>query len=435
MQTTWLASPPRLQSDSDLPSWYTEFQEKSWSDFESTALPTRNDQSWRFADLKKMRFEGIQEASSIDDATRQKVLDRAFFNRPEKYAAHYVFANNQLIHSEVVDIPEGAVCLPIQDAIAQHSDLLQQHFMRKEEQCLGGAKFRSLHGAASLSGVFVHAPKGVDFSAPVVVHHFGSGELTPIFPHTLIVAEDGGQACVIENFESATPDDSVLSIANVDLDATGGSHIQYIGVQDLAHNGAKQVQLNNTRVGKNSQVKCFFINLGAAWVRNESLNRMMAEGSDSQIYGASLATDIQEYDQRTLQCHEAQHTTSNLLFKNALYDEARTIFGGLIQVLPGAHHTDSYQTCRNLLGSDRAEANAMPGLEIDADQVKCSHGSTSGQISDEEIFYLQARGIDAEKARRMISFGFLNEVIQNVSGEGLRDFFSAKIDRKFRELG
>ena len=144
---------------------------------------------------------------------------------------------------------------------------------------------------------------------------------------------------------------------------------------------------------------------------------MVETGADCRVVAANLSNGVQECDQRTLQSHEAEHTTSDLFFKNALYDRSRAIFSGLIEVHPGAHHTDSYQTCRNLLGSDEAEANAMPGLEIDADQVKCSHGSTSGAISDEEIFYLRARGIPADDARKIISLGFLNESIAKLDGD------------------
>ena len=152
------------------------------------------------------------------------------------------------------------------------------------------------------------------------------------------------------------------------------------------------------------------------------------------MLAVNLATGEEEYDLRTLQLHEAEHTTSDLVYKNALYDHARTIFSGLIMVGEKAHYTDAFQTCRNLLGSNDAEANAMPGLEINADQVKCSHGSTSGQISDEEVFYLRARGIDPEEARRMITFGFLNEVVGKISREGLRERLTEKLRRKFDSL-
>ncbi len=201
-------------------------------------------------------------------------------------------------------------------------------------------------------------------------------------------------------FESIDGDEETLIVGMTDLDADRGGRIQYAGLQDLSDKGAKHVQLQHTRAGRDASVKVGFVNLGAGWVRNESINRMVDKGADCQIFSANLANDVQEYDQRTLQSHEAQHTTSDLLFKNALYDRSRTIFSPSHPGPPGSHHTDSYQTCRNLLGSDEAEANSMPGLEIDADQVKCSHGSTSGTISDEEIFYLRARGIPARTPAR-----------------------------------
>ena len=139
-------------------------------------------------------------------------------------------------------------------------------------------------------------------------------------------------------------------------------------------------------------------------------------------------------DQRTLQLHEQPHTTSDLLYKNALYDQARTIFAGLIMVGDDAHFTDAYQTCRNLLLSDECEANAMPGLEINADQVKCSHGSTSGPITDEELFYLKARGINDKMARQLVTFGFVNEAISRLQHPALEEVIEGKIHRRFARI-
>jgi Fe-S cluster assembly protein SufD len=239
---------------------------------------------------------------------------------------------------------------------------------------------------------------------------------------------------MLETFESIGQDEHSLVVGMVDLVAEDAGHVQYVALQDLSDSGSKHVQLNSSRAGRDGKVKSAFVNLGATWVRNESINRMVGTGSDCQVYSANLANGSQEYDQRTLQSHEAQHTTSDLLFKNALYDESRTIFGGLIQVHEGSHYTDSFQTCRNLLGSEKAEANAMPGLEINADQVKCSHGSTSGQISDEEIFYLQARGIPAESARQMISLGFMNEAILRLDGREIKEHLFDRVAAKFTKL-
>lgn len=428
----WLSEPPRHAVESELPEWYLDFQKKSWEEFKQTPVPGRTNENWRFANLKQLRFDALNPVRSVTKEGQVELIERAKTNRVETFSAHFVFANNELIHSEINDLPENAICMPLNEALEKHSELVREHFMQ-EEKSLGGDKFKSLHGAATLSGIFVHVSKGSVIENPILVHHYCGGELTPVYPHSLIVSEDNASVSVMESYESIAKDDPGMSIGVVDLDASAGAKIQYISWQDAHDHGARHIHMNNTRVGRDSTVKSVLLNMGAAWVRNESLNRMIESGADSQIYSACLATDEQEYDQRTLQCHEAEHTTSDLLFKNALYDNARTVFGGLIQVLPGAFHTDSYQTCRNLLGSDTAEANSMPGLEIDADQVRCSHGSTSGRISDEEIFYLRARGIPSEDARLMISFGFLNEVIQKIDGDEIKELLADRVSRKFAE--
>lgn len=427
----WFAAPPVHDIALELPEWYTKHQSASWEQFLALPDPVRKDESWRFADLRKVRFSELIAARPVDNV--EVLVQRAKKERVENFAAHYVFANNRLVYSEVADLPEGAICLPINEALAQHGELVQEHFM-KEEQSLGGEKFAALHGAATLSGLFLKAPRNCVIEKPIVIHHFSGGDFQAVFPHTLISANENAQVSVMEFFESIDDSEQNLIIGQVDLVADQGGNIQYVSLQDLSDMGPKHVHINSSRAGRDAKIKSAFVNLGASWIRNESINRMQGEGSDCQIYSANLANGSQEYDQRTLQSHEAQHTTSNLLFKNALYDESRTIFAGLIQVQPGSHYTDSYQTCRNLLGSDTAEANAMPGLEIDADQVKCSHGSTSGQISDEEIFYLQARGIPAEDARKMISLGFMNESISRLSGDEIRDLLFERVERKFRSL-
>ena len=159
-------------------------------------------------------------------------------------------------------------------------------------------------------------------------------------------------------------------------------------------------------------------------------SRLEGAGSRSDMLSVSLPAREQEYDQRTFQHHVAPGAYSDLLYKNSLYDNAKTIFSGLIFVDEGAHHTDAYQTCRNLLMSDTCEANSMPGLEINADQVKCSHGSTSSQIHDDEIFYLCARGIDPARARQLIARGFSVEVVERLGDESVEDLVLRFIDEK-----
>src|SRR5439155_1712288 len=137
-------------------------------------------------------------------------------------------------------------------------------------------------------------------------------------------------------------------------------------------------------------------------------SRLIGPGARSDMRAVSVADEDQEFDQRTLQDHQQPDTASDLLYKNSLDDKARTILAGLIRVEPHAHRTDAYQKVRNMLLSDDAEANSMPGLEIMADQVRCTHGATSGQIDEEELFYMLTRGIWRERAQHLIVFGFLN---------------------------
>lgn len=429
----WCAAQPVAESEDRLPDWYRQLRDEAWARFESLPVPTRTNQNWRFSNLTHLRFDNFALATPLPSQTVSDLIVRAIAERPTHFAAHFVFVNNQLVLSETPDLPEGAVCVPFPEAFESQSELLQQHFL-KHSDYIGGDKFAALHASASLTGVFIHFSKNCVAEHPILIHHFVGGADSAVFPHALVVAEDGAKVSVMEIFESVGKEEETLLVGIADLHAIQGSHVQYVSVQDLDKKGAKHVQLQHARAERDSAVKVGFLNLGAEWVRNESLNRMVGEGADCQVFSANLANDDQEYDQRTLQSHEAQHTTSDLFFKNALYDQSRTIFSGLIQVHPGAHYTDSYQSCRNLLGSEEAESNSLPGLEIDANQVKCSHGSTSGTISDDEIFYLRSRGITAENARRMITLGFLNESIDRLDGDDLKEVLAARLDEKFSGL-
>jgi Fe-S cluster assembly protein SufD len=191
--------------------------------------------------------------------------------------------------------------------------------------------------------------------------------------------------------------------------------------------------MNTTTVDHDASAMSLNLHLGARYSRFESLSRLVGEGARSDLLAVAVATGDQEFDARTLQDHISPRTASDLLYKNALDDRARCTFGGLIRVEPHAHFTDAYQKVRNLLLSDDAEANSMPGLEILADNVRCTHGATSGQIEEDELFYLRTRGISVPMAQRLIVIGFLNEVIQRVDQESIAEYLRGLIEKKFGE--
>ena len=191
-------------------------------------------------------------------------------------------------------------------------------------------------------------------------------------------------------------------------------------------------QVNSIAVERDARILALNLHLGGRQARHESHARLLGPGAHSEMLALSIASGAQELDQRTLQTHIAPRTTSNLLYKNALLDTAKTIFSGLIIVEPDAQKTDAYQKNRNLLLSDAAEAHSLPGLEIQANDVKCSHGSTSARLDAEQAFYLQARGIPPAAARRLLVAAFFEEVLNQLDNEDLHSALTTLIAGQFK---
>ncbi len=414
------------QTPAVFPAWFAARQHDAWERYLATPAPKRGDETWRFSNIKQLDFDGFSKQAPGDSAgliARSAGL--------EKTAAKFVFINDELVHSES-RLPDGVICLPLAEALVAHGDLVAAHFMKQETR-LGSAKFAAWHEASVSNGLFVHTGDNTAIEGTIEVHHWISGSNSVIFPHTLIVTGTGSKVRVVEIFRSADDTSPGLAIAFNDLSAGRNSQLDYVAVQSL-NEVTRIIQINETSAARDAAAKGFILNTGASWARNECLSRLEGPGSRSDMLAVSIPAREQEYDQRTFQHHVSPGAYSDLLYKNSLYDNSKTIFSGLIFVDKDAHHTDAYQTCRNLLMSDTCEANSMPGLEINADQVKCSHGSTSSQIHDEEIFYLQARGIDPVRARQLIARGFSVEAVERIGDEATEELVLRFIDDKFAHI-
>lgn len=409
-----------------LPAWFAARQQSAWQRFLTTPAPKRGDETWRFSSIKQLDFSDFQKtpASGVNDLIARST-------GLESPAAKLIFVNDELAHVES-HLPEGVICLPLAEALVSHSDLVQAHLMKQETR-LGSAKFSALHEASLTNGLFVHVSDNIEVEGTIEVHHWLSGENTVIFPHTLIATGKSSKVRVVDIFRSADDSQPGLAIAFNDLCAGQNSRLDYIAIQAF-NEVTRVIQINETAAARDASTTGFILNTGASWARNESLSRLEGPGSRSDMLSVSIPAREQEYDQRTFQHHVSEGAYSDLLYKNSLYDDSRTIFSGLIFVDEGAHHTDAYQTCRNLLMSDTCEANSMPGLEINADQVKCSHGSTSSQISDEEIFYLCARGISPNSARQLIARGFSVDVVERLKNDEVEALVLKFIDEKFAHI-
>jgi Fe-S cluster assembly protein SufD len=431
--TAGLMAAPAPNGVHTLPGWYQEDRTRAWRDFEALAMPVRTEQAWRFASLGKIALERFTPPQEVSGSARERLIERSGGNA--KVAGRMIFANDMLLDRRVHAAElaaRGVIWKPLDAALAEHPELFRRHFMAQEAQ-LGSRKFAALHRANVRTGTFLHVPRGVELELPLEVFHWLAGEAGSVFPHTLLIAEAGSKVTLIDYYASADARETGFACAVNDLVVGPGAKVTYICAQDWGER-VTSFQINSTRVERDAHALSLHLNLGAAYARLESLSRLAGPGGRSDMLAATVASDRQEFDQRTLQDHLEPHTKSDLLYKNALCDSARTIFAGLIRVEPAAQHTDAYQKVRNLMLSDDAEANSMPGLEILADEVRCTHGATSGHVEDEELFYLLSRGIDARTAQELIVQGFLHEVLERLPDAGVRPRLEALLRDKFARI-
>ena len=416
----------------ELPDWFRDQQRAAWEKFESIPRPTRKDQSWRFSNVDLLDLSKFKRPAALSEEDRKTILK--YSRGLEHSAARMIFANDQLVERTIVsdDLKKrGVIFQPLERAMIEHADLFRKYFMSTEAK-LGSAKFAALHQALVSNGTFLFVPRGVEIEQPIEIFHWLRHDNMSIFPHLLLVTDELAKVTVIEHFRSCDRNSAGFACGVNDLIAGPGAKVTYVCAQEWSRNTVA-LQMNSTTADHDASAMSLNLNVGARYARFEGLSRLIGEGARSDMLAVSVATKEQEFDSRTLQDHISPHTASDLLYKNSLDDKARCTFGGLIRVEPHAHFTDAYQKVRNLLLSDDSEANSMPGLEILADNVRCTHGATSGQINEDEMFYLRSRGIPQKAAQRLIVAGFLNEVIQRLDQPAIAEHLNRLIEAKFAE--
>ena len=421
-------------SDDKLPAWFSDQQRVAWAQFQSLPMPARNDQAWRFSSVGILDLSPYFTAPLLSEADGREIFERS--TGLDEVSGRLVFADDQFLRRDVLSKKlrkAGVIFQPLERAMIEHEDLFRRHFM-SQPAALGSAKFAALHEAFVRSGTFLYVPRGVEMEMPIEIFHWLHAENAAIFPHTLLVADELSKVTLIEHFRSTDRQRAGFACGVNDSIVGAGAKVTYVCAQDWSDK-ALSIQINATTVARDATALNLHLGLGGKYSRLESLSRLTGEGAHSDMLAVSIGDEAQEFDARTLQDHASPHTKSDLLFKNALSDRSRNTFGGLIRVEPHAHFTDAYQKVRNLLLSDDAEANSMPGLEILADNVKCSHGATSGQIDEDELFYLLARGIPAPVARQLLVGGFLNEVLERLSDPVLVAKLEALIAERFARRG
>ncbi|QYY35730.1 Fe-S cluster assembly protein SufD [Ruficoccus sp. ZRK36] len=420
----------------DLP-WLQEIKRSNWEAFEKLPMPSRKDERWRFSGLHRNGFDLAQFRPASAPETEQKEILLERSKLVEKPAGRLVFADNHLIafdpaSQELID--KGVIWMPLSQAFKEHPELVRKYFL-EEEQKLGSDKLLALHNAFFQDGAFLYVPKGVEVKDPFIAYYWSSDCEETVLPHTLLVTEDNSKVDFMDYYGSGKEAACCpsLSIATGTIHAGAGSQVFRKIVQNLSPT-AQSFQVEANAADRDAQVKTIAVNLGAKYARLENQTRVAGSGADVKMYSLTVATGDQEFDQRTLQTHIGDHATSDLLYKNALMDDARTIFSGMILVEPTGQQTDAYQTNRNLLLSPTAEACSLPGLEIEANDVKCSHGATTGEIDSAQLYYLMARGIPKKTAEQLLVFGFFEEIIEKIDNEELKDNLRNLVQSKFQDI-
>ena len=419
-----------LNTQTGTPAWWLDRKRAAYDRYSALPMPKRTDEPWRFSNIATLTVEGFKPQLGAPSGVA--------VGSPFGPSA-LTFVNNQLVVALADESrPKNVVVAPIAQALNTHGDLLKSHFMAQPQK-LGSEKFAALHTAFVANGAFIYVPRGVELTAPIVITHIAAGDGATVFPHTLVIAEENAKVTVIDYFVS-TQSDTTLAAGTKplgqfacganDLYASHGAQITYVGAQHWSRD-TLSFQFNSTVVRRDARVQSLNLHLGARQARHESLSQLQAPGGFSEMLALTVADGAQEFDQRTLQIHQAPNTKSDLLYKNALRHQAKTIFSGLIVVDPDAQKTDAYQSNRNLMLSEEAEANSLPGLEIQANDVRCTHGATSSRIDPEQEFYLQSRGIGKAMADELLTFGFFEEVLNRLESEELHAALRKLVQTQF----
>jgi len=418
-----------------LPAWWLDRKRAAYARFAALPMPVRTNEGWRFSNLSTLTLDGFNLPAPI------RFDQMAHRELGVTGAGHLVLANNRLVSRQVVDaaaVKNGVIFDSLQNALLQHGDLVKAHLLAQPSK-LGSDKFAALHEAFLEDGAFIYVPKGVEATLPVGVFHYASGAGAAVFPHTLVIAQENAKITVADFFRTDSGSQpsalssqlSQFACGGNDLYVGHGAQVTYLAMQDWSRE-TLSFQFNATVARRDAKVLSLNLHAGARQARHESFSQLQAPGAHSEMLALTVAHGTQEFDQRTLQIHQAPNTSSNLLYKNALLDQAKTIFSGLIVVDPDAQKTDAYQSNRNLMLSDEAEANSLPGLEIQANDVRCTHGATSARIDREQEFYLESRGIRAAQAQELLVFGFFEEVLGKIEHPELHDILTEIIREKFK---
>ncbi|HNT54711.1 MAG TPA: Fe-S cluster assembly protein SufD [Anaerolineaceae bacterium] len=404
------------------------YRRQAWESFLALPLPDTSQEAWRRTDLRPLPVERFQ-LTPADPAALPPAPKSLLKPLADDVAAGQIILTP--LGAQVQLAPElaeqGVIFTDLRTAETRHAGLLDRlvgQVVRADE-----GKFSALAAALAQNGVLLYVPRGVQVTQPLHSILWAPGQDLAHFSHVLVWLEEGAAATYIHESASPTEPAPALHAGIVEIQVGPAASLRFVELQSLGEH-VWNFTHERARVDRDASLEWIFGAIGGHLTKNFSDLDLIGSGATGKMSGFYFTENEQHLDYDSQQNHLVPHTTSDLLFKGALLGSSRSVWQGMIYVAPGAAKTDGYQNNRNLVLSRQARADSIPGLEILADDVRCTHGATVGKIDPEQIFYLQARGVPRREAERLIVEGFFDPIMQRIPFEGVRARFQEAIHDK-----
>jgi Fe-S cluster assembly protein SufD len=410
--------------------YLNSFREEAFGRFSEMGIPTKKDEDYKYTNLN-LFFDHDYASYFIPEAEDFKKAEEFRCDITDLDAHGIVLLNGfyPTINEKLRQLPSGVWIGSLNEAARKFPEIIERHYGKYAHSDTDGLVH--LNSAMASDGVFVYVPEGVVLSKPVQVVNLVQSEVDSFSQHrNLIIVEKRAEFSIIVCDHTLSPK-KFLTNAVTEVFVGENAHFDLIRVQN-EHNAACKITHTFIHQERNSVASSNNMTLHGGLIRNSTHHYLGGEGAESHSYGLFLADKWQHIDNFVNVDHAFPHCTSNQLFKGVLDDMSTGTFNGRIYVRPDAQGTLAYQRNNNILLTDDAKMDTKPQLEIYADDVKCSHGATVGQLDGDALFYLQSRGINKREARLMLMFGFAHEVIQNIKIEPLRDRMDNLVMQRLR---
>jgi Fe-S cluster assembly protein SufD len=416
-------------TDSIPSSGLKDIRAKAWDAFIKFSMPINTDEAWRRTDLRllpapdfKIPKEGAFEDLPVVPENLLKPLTG------EQHGGQItLLPGGSRVELDPVLVSKGVIFTDIHTAERENPELLQKlmgQIVKPED-----GKFAALASALAGNGVLLYIPKNIQVDTPLHSVLWGPGTDLAHFSHLIVFVDDGASVTYVH--EAASPDETghAMHAGIVEIHVGRDANLRFVELQSWGHH-VWNFSHERARVERGGNLDWIFGAVGSRLTKNFSDLDLVGEGAQGRMSGFYFTDGMQHLDHDTQQNHLAPHTTSDLLFKGALKGKSRSVWQGMIYVAPGAQKTDGYQANRNLILDDQARADSIPGLEILADDVRCTHGATVGKLEKEPLFYLKSRGIPQSDAERLVVEGFFDPIMQRIPFEGVRERFQQAIQDK-----